>query len=307
VTALVAVVGPTASGKTALGLALARACAGEVVSCDSTAVYRGLDIGTDKPSAEARGAIPHHLIDIADPTEVYSAARYASDAAAAIHAIAARGHLPILVGGTGFYYRALVRGLFPGPPRDEGLRMRLGAVARRRGVDGLHRWLARVDPASGRRIQPRDLKRIVRALEVYLVSGRSLTDHFPDTVSPIAGMRVVTLGLSVDRQVLAERVSRRVEHQFTRGVVEEVRTLVGSGVPLSAHAFGGLVYRQIVEMLQGSRDESATKALIVRENLRYAKRQMVWFRKEADVHWFETTAGVTAVEHEALAFVRERL
>ena len=151
-------------------------------------MYRGIDIGTDKlPVAEQRG-IPHHLIDVAEPTETYSAARYAADAGAAIRAITARGALPILVGGTGFYYRALVRGLFPGPASDDEVRDRLDRVAARRGVERLHRWLQRVDPESARRIQPRDRKRLVRALEVYLLTGRPLTEHFAQTASPIAGL-----------------------------------------------------------------------------------------------------------------------
>src|SRR4051812_19380703 len=166
---LLAIVGPTATGKSALAIALARRFGGEVVSCDSTAVYRGFDIGTDKvPRAEQQG-IPHHMIDVADPTEEYSAARYAREAAAVIRAITARGRLPILVGGTGFYYRALTRGLFEGPGRDEALRRRLERVAARRGAECLHQWLARVDPASGARIQSRDVKRVVRALEVWIL------------------------------------------------------------------------------------------------------------------------------------------
>src|SRR5580765_6449181 len=194
---LVAVVGPTATGKSALGLDLAEAFGGEIVACDSTAVYRGIDIGTDKlPVGEQRG-IRHHLIDLAEPTETYSAARYAADAGVAIHAITARGALPILVGGTGFYYRALVRGLFPGPARDDEVRDRLGRVAARRGVERLHRWLQRVDPASARRIQPRDRKRLVRALEVYLLTGRPLTEHFAQTASTIADYLVLPIGLTL--------------------------------------------------------------------------------------------------------------
>ena len=178
--------GPTATGKSALAIALAGEVGGEIVACDSTAVYRGIDIGTDKVPREQQQGIPHHLVDVADVTETYTAARYASDAAAAIEGIRQRGRVPVLAGGTGFYYRALVRGLFPGPARDEELRTRLNRVADRRGVERLHRWLTRVDPESARRIQPRDRKRLVRALEVYLVTGRPLTTHFADTASPIA-------------------------------------------------------------------------------------------------------------------------
>ena len=284
---LVAVVGPTATGKSALGLGLAEAFGGEIVSCDSTAVYCGVDIGTDKlPDGERRG-IPHHLIDVVSATETYSAAEYARAASAAIRGILGRGRLPILVGGTGFYYRALVRGLFPGPARDDRLRARLDVVADRRGVESLHRWLTRVDAESARRIQPRDRKRLVRALEVYLLTGRPLTDHFGETTSPIAGVRVLAIGVSMPRPALRERVAARVDAQFARGVVAEVEGLIAAGVPASAHAFSGLVYRQVVELLRGVRDETATRELIVRENMRYARRQLIWFRKEPNVRWLE--------------------
>ncbi|HUF47820.1 MAG TPA: tRNA (adenosine(37)-N6)-dimethylallyltransferase MiaA [Vicinamibacterales bacterium] len=304
---LIAVVGPTATGKSALGLALAEACGGEVLACDSTAVYRGIDIGTDKLSAAGQRGIPHHLIDVVDPAETYSAARYAADAAEAIAAIVDRQRVPILVGGTGFYYRALVRGLFPGPARDEVVRGRLDRVADRRGVEALHRWLARVDPESARRIQPRDQKRLVRALEVRYLSGRTLTDHFQDTRSPIAGMTILPIGLNLPRDVLRARVARRVDEQFARGVVGEVQALLSAGVPATAHAFSGLVYRQVVEHLAGVRDEPATRALIVRENMRYARRQVLWFRKEAGLTWITGAGESAAVAEEALARARRFL
>lgn len=301
---LVAVVGPTATGKTALGVALAEAIGGEIVSCDSTAVYRGIDIGTDKPSVDEQRGIPHHLIDVVDPTGTYSAARYATEAAAAIRAIRARGRWPILVGGTGFYYRALVRGLFPGPARNDELRARLTRVATRRGVERLHRWLARVDSESAQRIQPRDQMRLIRALEVYLLTGRPLTAHFVETTSALPGFDVLTLGVVDPRPDLEVRVARRVEAQFARGVVGEVERLIASGVPESAHAFSGLVYRQIIEMRQGVRDESATRALIVRENLQYARRQLAWFRKEPGVRWLNGPGTDPGVQAAALDLVR---
>ena len=282
-----AVLGPTATGKSALGLALAERYAGEIVNCDSTAVYRGFDIGTDKLPVEARRGIPHHLIDVADPTEVYTAAQFARDAAAVIRGIHARGRLPILVGGTGFYYRALTRGLFPGPGADERLRERLDRVALRRGPERLHRMLARVDPASAQRIMPRDRKRLVRALEVYYATGRPLTDHFADTASPIADCEVIAFALRLPPALTAERVARRVDDQFARGIVDEVRGLLARGVPPEARPFGGLVYRQVMEMLRGLRGEADTRALIVRENRRYARRQLIWFRKEPNLIWFD--------------------
>lgn len=304
---LVAIVGPTATGKSALGVTLARHFGGEVISCDSTAVYRGLDIGTDKPDLAQRGGIPHHLIDVVAPTEVYSAARFADDAARVAHEIAARGRLPILVGGTGFYYRALVRGLFPGPARDEALRARLVRVSERRGLEWLHRWLTRVDPESGRRILPGDFKRIQRALEVYLLTGRPLSAHFAETRSPLAGWRILTLGVRDPRADLVTRVARRVDEQFARGVVAEVEGLLMQGVPDTAHAFSGLVYRQIMEMRAGQRDEPATRALIVQENLRYARRQMQWFRSEPDVHWLEGPGSDPNVAAAAIALVTSQM
>jgi tRNA dimethylallyltransferase len=284
---VLAVLGPTATGKSALGLWLAERYGGEIINCDSTAVYRGFDIGTDKLPIDARGGIPHHLIDICDPAEVYTAAQFARDAAAAIRDVHGQGKLPILVGGTGFYYRALTRGLFPGPGADERLRARLERIAARRGPERLHRLLARVDSESARRIMPRDRKRLVRALEVYFATGRPLTAHFAGTVSPIADCEVVPLALRIPPALTAERVARRVDEQFARGIVAEVRALLASGVPPEARPFGGLVYRQVMEMLRGVRGEAETRALIVRENRRYARRQLIWFRKEPNLIWFD--------------------
>ena len=220
---VVAVLGPTATGKSALALSIAERFGGEIINCDSTAVYRGFDIGTDKVSVEARRGIPHHLIDIADPTSEYTAAQYARDAAAAIRGIVGRGRLPIVAGGTGFYFRALTRGLFPGPGRDAAWRARLDAIARRRGVEWLHQILRRVDAPSAARIQPRDQKRIVRALEVFFLTGRPLTDHFAETASPIPDMDVVPIGLTLTAARIAERVARRVDEQFARGLLDEMR------------------------------------------------------------------------------------
>lgn len=297
---LVAILGPTTSGKSALALSVAARFSGEIVNCDSTAVYRGFDIGTDKLSPSEQRGIPHHLIDIADPTQVYTAARYAHDAAGIIRDIQARGKLPIVVGGTGLYYRALTRGLFPGPPADERLRARLDAIATRRGNAFLHSLLNRVDPASAARVLPGDRKRMVRALEVYFLTGRPLTAHFADTASPIAGMRVIAIALRLPMELIAERVARRVDQQFERGLMDEIRGLLARGVPESARPFGGLVYRQALDLLHGVRSETETRALIVRENRHYAKRQMIWFRKEPELEWFdgpgESAATRTAVE-----------
>ena len=282
---LLAVVGPTATGKSALALSLAARAGGEILGCDSTAVYRGFDIGTDKVPAGRQRGIPHHLIDVVEPVEVYSAARYGRDAARVVREVTARGRLPIVAGGTGLYYRALTRGLFEGPGRDPGLRARLERVARGRGPGALHRLLARHDPASAERVHPADEKRLVRALEVFLLTGRTLTDHFAGTRSPIAGHVVVAVGLRLPMEQLEARIADRVDRQLARGLLDEIRGLLARGVPEDAGPFGGLVYRQALEHLRGERDLRRTRELIVRENRRYARRQLTWFRKEASVHW----------------------
>ncbi len=283
---LVAILGPTATGKSTLGIATAQRFDGEIVSCDSTAVYRGFDIGTDKVPLVERCGVPHHLIDVADPTEEYSAARYARDAAAVIRDISARGRLPIVVGGTGLYYRALTRGFFPGPARDTGLRARLERVADRRGVARLHRMLARVDEPSAARIHEHDRKRLIRALEVYLLTGRPLTSHFAETRSPLPEYEMLAVALQIPAEATAERVAARVAAQFAQGLLDEMRALLASGVPETAHPFTGLVYRQALEHLHGVRDEAATRTLIALENRRYARRQLIWFRKEPNLQWF---------------------
>ncbi|HUP38668.1 MAG TPA: tRNA (adenosine(37)-N6)-dimethylallyltransferase MiaA [Vicinamibacterales bacterium] len=297
---VLAILGPTATGKSALGIELALRHSGEIISCDSTAVYRGFDIGTDKvPLAERRG-IPHHLIDVVEPTEEYTAARYVSDALAAIEQIYARGRWPILVGGTGFYYRALVRGLFPGPGADANMRRRLEATAERRGVEFLHRMLKRVDPESAVRIQSRDLKRIVRALEVFFLTGTPMTAHFAATVSPLAGYETRAVALSPPMSLIAERVAKRVDAQFEHGLLDEIRELLARGIPETARPFGGLVYRQALEHLRGVRNEAETRELITRENRHYARRQLIWFRKEPNLVWLrssgESPDTLTAVE-----------
>jgi len=302
---LLAIVGPTATGKSALAIALAQRFGGEVVSCDSTAVYRGFDIGTDKVPVAEQGGVPHHLIDVVHPNEEYSAARYAREAAAAIRGITARGRLPILAGGTGFYYRALTRGLFDGPSRDEALRRRLERVAAVKGGAFLHRWLARVDAASAARVQPADVKRMIRALEVWILTGRPLTEHFADTASPLPEYDVLSVALRISPEETADRVLRRVHAQFERGLLDEIRGLLASGIPDTALPFTGLVYRQALEHLRGVRDEASTRALIAQENRKYARRQLIWFRKEPNLRWIqasgersETVAAVAALlEH----------
>ena len=304
---LVAILGPTATGKSALALAIAERFGGEIINCDSTAVYRGFDIGTDKIAAADRRGIPHHLIDIADPTDEYTAAQFARDAADVVRAIHARGRLPVLTGGTGFYYRALTRGLFPGPGKNAALRRRLESIAGRRGVAFLHRMLRRVDAGSATRIQPRDLKRLVRALEVYFLTGVPMTKHFAGTASPLPDVEVIAIGLRLPAAETSVRVTRRVDEQFGRGLLDEIRTLLARGIPETARPFGGLVYRQAIEHLHGVRDEAATRALIAQENRRYARRQLIWFRKEPNLVWFEGPGESPSTIAAVTTYVDQRL
>ena len=285
---LLAVVGQTATGKSSLALSLAEYCCGEIISCDSTAVYRGFDVGTDKVPLSDRRGVQHHLVDVVAPTESYSAARYGQDAARIAREITARQRLPIVVGGSGLYYRALSRGLFPGPGRDPAIRSRLTRVARGRGVEKLHQLLARHDPHSADRIQSRDEKRLIRALEVYMLTGRTLTDHFASTRSPVADYSILTVGLCLPGDLLRVRIAERVDRQFNFGLIEEVKSLLAKGVPPEAGPLGGLVYRQVLEYLRGARGLDATRRLIVRENQRYARRQLIWFKKEPNLQWIRT-------------------
>ena len=304
---LVAIVGPTATGKSTLGIEIAERFGGEVISCDSTAVYRGFDIGTDKVPLEDRRGIPHHLIDVVDPHENYSAARYATDAAAVIFETSARGRLPILVGGTGLYYRALTRGLFPGPGRDSDLRERFSALSDRYGVERLHRLLHYIDPESADRIHARDVKRLIRALEVYYLTGRPLTRHFEETRSLLAGYSIVGIALRQSSETTAVKVARRVEDQLNEGLVDEVRRLRDAGIPDSAAPFGGMVYRQVLAFLNGVGTEESTQDDIIRANRRYARRQLIWFRKEPNLHWIQVDDGPVYACRVAEQIVREHV
>jgi len=305
--AVVAILGPTASGKSALGLALARRFDGEIVACDSTAVYRGFDIGTDKVPVEEQGGIPHHCVDSVGPAADYTAADYARDAMAAIRSIHARGRLPILVGGTGLYYRALARGIFPGPGRDDRVRGRLDAMAARRGPERLHRLLGRIDPPSASRIQARDRIRIVRALEVYFQSGRTLTDHFADTRAPLEGWTIIGFVVHPPWEEIVGRIARRVDAQFARGIEDEVRALLAQGVPQGARPFTGYVYRHVLEVVRGERDRASARELIVTENRHYARRQLIWFRKEPNLVWIRRAGEDDAARLEAERVIDARL
>jgi tRNA dimethylallyltransferase len=282
---MVILVGPTAAGKSLAAARLALARNGEVVNCDSQQVYRGFDIGTDKPSAEMRAAVPHHLIDVADPRVQFTAADFAAGAMAAIREIHGRGKLPIVAGGSGLYVRALTDGLFPGPGRDAELRSALEKEAAAKGLPALFEELRRVDPAYAAKIRDRDRVRIIRALEVYRATGRTLSDHFRATASPLAGLAVAKVGLALARPELHRRIGARVDAMFARGLVEEVRGLLASGLPPTAPPFRGLGYRQVLALLAGDLTLSEAVAAVKLETRHFAKRQMTWFNKMEGFVW----------------------
>ncbi len=275
--------GPTGSGKTALSLALAERFDGEIVSCDSVAVYRGMDLGTAKPSPAERARVPHHLIDVADPDEPFTAGAYSRAARVALKEIAGRGHLPIVTGGTGLYLRALTEGLFAGPERQEGLRERLRQRAQKRGSAWLHRMLARLDAASAARIHMNDAPKLIRAIEVCLAARQPMSQVLAR--DPLTGFRLLRVGLNPRRQQLYERLNARCEAMFAAGLVEETRGLLERFGHVKA--LDSLGYRQALRVLRESSSiEDATKEA-QQGHRNYAKRQMTWFRREPDVHWIE--------------------
>jgi tRNA dimethylallyltransferase len=282
---LVAIVGPTGSGKSALALRLAREEQGEIVSCDSLQVYRGLDIGSAKATPAERALVPHHLLDVVEPDEDFSAAEYARRARAALAEITARGRLPIVAGGTGLYLKALLQGLFEGPSRDQPLRERLTRVAERFGDVRLHRLLARVDPETAARVPPRDRVRVVRALEVYRATGRPLGAHHRTGAEPLRGFSTFVVGLSPDRAELRRRIELRTRAMFEQGLLREVADLLEAGHPPDLRPLKAIGYRQAVEVVRGRTGRDAAERDIVTETLRFAKRQMTWFRHQADVEW----------------------
>jgi tRNA dimethylallyltransferase len=286
---LVGIVGPTASGKSALALDLARRWGGEIVSCDSLQVYRGLDIGSAKPTPDERALVPHHLIDVVDPDEDFSAADYARRARVALKDVSRRGRLPIVVGGTGLYLRALIEGLFAGPSRNDRLRARLDSMATRFGAQRLHRVLRRVDGAAAERVQVRDRVRIVRALEVFFLTGRPLSEQQGRGGQALEGYQVRLVGLEPGRAALRRRVELRTAAMLDQGLIEETQALIRKGLgghrPLRA-----IGYRQAVAVIEGHLTLAEAQAAIVRDTMRYAKRQMTWFRHQADVHWCATAA-----------------
>jgi tRNA dimethylallyltransferase len=279
----VLLLGPTGSGKTALSLALAERFDGEIVSCDSVAVYRGMDLGTAKPSPAERARVPHHLIDVADPDEPFTAGAYSRAARVALKEIAGRGHLPIVTGGTGLYLRALTEGLFAGPERQESLRERLRQRAQKRGSAWLHRMLARLDAASAARIHMNDAPKLIRAIEVCLAARQPMSQVLAR--DPLTGFRLLRVGLNPRRQQLYERLNARCEAMFAAGLVEETRGLLERFGHVKA--LDSLGYRQALRVLRESSSiEDATKEA-QQGHRNYAKRQMTWFRREPDVHWIE--------------------
>jgi len=287
----VAVVGPTASGKSGLGIALAREFQGEVVGCDALQVYRGMDVGTAKVAPAERAGVPHHLLDVAGPDQEFSAGDYQRQARAAIREIVARGRLPVVVGGTGFYLRALIDGLFEGPERSEALRARMRAIVRRRGPQSLHRALARVDPESAARIAPKDADRVIRAYEVYLASGRTMSWWQRQPRDAFAGFRWLKLGIDWPREALYRRIDLRVERMFADGLLlGEVRGLLERHPPDSA-AFKAIGYRQAAAALAGRISLEQAIGDTQMESRRYAKRQLTWFRADKDILWLADGEG----------------
>ncbi|MBC7348900.1 MAG: tRNA (adenosine(37)-N6)-dimethylallyltransferase MiaA [Candidatus Aminicenantes bacterium] len=286
---ILTVVGPTAVGKSEVALWLAREFAGEIISCDSMQVYRGFDLGTDKPDPEAREAVPHHLIDIVEPEDQFSAADFAGLAAETAEEIAGRGRLPIVVGGTGLYHKALVEGLFPGPGRDPALRKKLKQEAERSGLETLYEKLREVDPEYAGKISPSDSLRIIRALEVYLLTQTPLSQHFRETRSPLEakGFNLIEIGLKLERKELYGRIEARVERMFASGLVEEVKSLLARGVPETVTPFKGLGYRQVLQYLHGEISLPEAIELTKLETRHFAKRQLTWFKKSPGITWFE--------------------
>ena len=303
---LVVILGPTASGKSALAVELAQRPAGEIVSCDSVALYRHCEIGTAKPTREQRALVPHHLLDIAEPDEPFTAGDYARRARAVIGEIASRKHLPVVVGGTGLYLRALLEGLFPGPQRSEELRERLRARAAERGSSYLHRMLARLDAESAAKIHAKDLAKIIRAVEVCLTSRAQMSELWKQRGrDPLRGFRVLRIGLNPPREKLYGRINLRAQQMFEDGLVEETKSLLGrypTAAPLNS-----LGYKQAVQFLRGELTREQAVAAAQQGHRNYAKRQMTWFRREPEVAWLEGFGDDGEIVRQAGEMVASRM
>ncbi len=307
---LVVVLGPTASGKTALSIQLAERFAGEIVSCDSVAVYRGMEIGTAKPSREERARVPHHLIDIYELDEHSTAGDYARRARKAIAAITARGHLPIVTGGTGLYLRALLEGLFSGPQRSEELRERLKRSSARHRAGWLHDVLGRLDAAAAERIHANDVPKLIRAIEVSVAARRPMTEAWKDGREPLRGYRILRIGLEPERQALYARINERAKKMFDEGLgvdlVEETRRLIAR-YGEQPRALDSLGYRQARAVLRGTMTREEAIAAAQQGHRNYAKRQQTWFRREPVVHWLRGFGDDAAIAAEAEELVEQAL
>ncbi len=296
---LVVVLGPTGSGKTALSLALAARFRGEIVNCDSVAMYREFEIGTAKPTPAERASAPHHLLDFVDPAGYITAGEYARQAREVLRQIKSREALPIVVGGTGLYLRALLEGLFGGPQRSEELRERLRQRAAEKGSPHLHRILSRLDPAAAAKIHANDMSKLVRAIEICLASRTKMTEMWQQGRTPLHGFRIVRIGLDPDRNALYQRINQRADRMFESGLVEETRTLLAKHGE-TARPLAALGYKQALLLLRGGINlESAVQAA-QQAHRNYAKRQMTWFRREPDVVWLAGFGDEARVQHQAI-------
>jgi tRNA dimethylallyltransferase len=303
---LVAIVGPTASGKSTLGIHLARQLAGEVVACDSTQLYRGFDIGTAKPAAAERQNIPHHLLDVLDATEEATAGGYRELAIAALNDLRTRNRLPIFTVGTGLYLRVLLEGLAEVPLRSESLRDRLRTSAAR-APGHLHRILCRLDPASARKIAAQDEQKLIRAVEVCLLARKPLSELHKSGRTPLPGWRAIKIGLLPPREALYSRIKARTEEMLRRGWLDEVRSLLESGLPEDAKPFDFIGYRELRSVHHEKLSLPEAVSSIEQSTRRYAKRQFTWFRRDRSVHWLAGFGDAPDIQTEALAHLRREL
>jgi tRNA dimethylallyltransferase len=297
---LIVVLGPTASGKTALSVALAERFHGEIVNCDSVATYREFEIGTAKPSASERTRAPHHLLDFVDPTGYITAGEYSRLARQTLAEIKSRGNLPIVVGGTGLYLRALLDGLFPGPQRSEQLRERLRQRLEQNGSCYLHRILRRLDSDAAAKIHANDLPKLIRAIEVCLASKQKMTDMWKQGRDPLTGFQILRLGLSPDRERLYSRINQRAQQMFDSGLIEETGQLLAK-YGEAARPLASLGYKQAVQLLRGEIDTQTALQAAQQAHRNYAKRQMTWFRREPEVVWLEGFGDDPAIQQRAAA------